>query len=110
MIQNISNGFIEMKKFEFRFKTLDELLLNNIKEYYYFTERLRKNLSKALNIASENIIFGPPKKGSVIIPIVFKGENIKRLDFDKMKEVNINLGELLEMKKLPLYEYIVKFI
>ena len=106
MIQNISNGFIEMKKFEFRFKTLDELLLNNIEEYYYFTERLRKNLSKALNIASENIIFGPPKKGSVIIPIVFKGENIKRLDFDKMKEVNINLGELLEIKKLPLYEYI----
>ena len=106
MIQNISNGFIEMKKFEFRFKTKDEFLIDNMEEYYYFTEQLRKNLSKALNIDSENIIFGPPQKGSIIIPIVFKEENIKRLNFKKMKEANINLGELLEIKKLPLYEYI----
>ena len=106
MIQSISNGFIEMKKFEFRFKTKDEFLIDNLEEYYYFTERLRKNLSKALNVDSENIIFGPPQKGSIIIPIVFKGENIKRLNFKKMKEANINLGELLEIKKLPLYEYI----
>ena len=106
MIQSISNGFIEMKKFEFRFKTKDDFLIDNLEEYYYFTERLRKNLSKALNVDSENIIFGPPQKGSIIIPIVFKGENIKRLNFEKMKETNINLGELLEIKKLPLYEYI----
>ena len=67
---------------------------------------MRKNLSKTLKIAPENIIFGSPRKGSVIIPLVFMKENIKNLDIEAMKRDNLDIGELVELNKLPLYEYI----
>ena len=106
-LQNISVGFTGIKKFEFHFKTKnDSLLLNNLDEYYYFIEKLRQNLSKELKIAPENIIFGSPRKGSVIVPLVLIKENIKNLDLERIKRTNLDLGELVEINKLPIYEYI----
>jgi len=91
-LQNISVGFTEIKKFEFYFKTKnDSLLLTNLDEYYYFVEKLRKNLSKTLKIAPENIIFGSPRKGSVIIPLIFMKENIKNLEIETMKRDNLDI-------------------
>ena len=106
-LQNISVGFTEIKKYEFHFKTKnDSLLLNNLDEYYNFIEKLRQNLSKELKIPSENIIFGPPRKGSVIVPLALIKENIKNLDLERIKKTNLDLGELVEINKLPIYEYI----
>ena len=104
-LQNICSGFYEMKKFEFHFKTNDKLLFDNLEEYFIFTEKLRNNLSKKLKISPKNIIFGSPQSGSIIVPIVFMKENIKNLNFEEMKESNKNLGELLNINKLPLFEY-----
>ena len=78
-----------MKKFEFQFKTNDKLLFDNLEEYFLFTEKLRKNLSKKLNISSKNIILGSPQS-SIKIPIVILKENIKNLNFEEMKESNKN--------------------
>ena len=105
-LQNICSGFSEMKKFEFHFKTKDKLLFDNLEEYFLFTEKLRNNLSKKLNISPKNIIFGPPQSGSIITPVVFIKDKIKNLNIEEMKESNKNLGELLNINKLLLFEYI----
>ena len=75
-------------------------------KYYFFTEELRQNLSKRLNINPEKIIFGPPKKGSIIIPVVFMKESIKNLNLKEIKEENSYLDNLIEINKYPLIEYI----
>lgn len=105
-LQKICSGYSEMKKFEFHFKTKNNLLLENTEEYYFFTEKLRKNLSKKLSIPSEDICFGPPIKGSIIVPVVFLREKIKNLNFEEIRRANQNLEELININKFPLLEYI----
>ena len=106
-LQKICSGFHEMKKFEFHFSTKnDSLLLYNLEEYYFFTEKLRKNLSKKLHISQDDIVFGHPLKGSIIVPVVFLREKIKHLNFEDIKKSNIDLGDLKNINKYPLFEYI----
>ena len=106
-LQNISAGLFDKKKFELHFeKDNNLLLLKEPEEYYFFTEELRKSLTKHLQINPETIIFGPPKKGSVIVPVVFLKESIKHLNLEKIKNENPDLGDLTEINKLPLMKYI----
>ena len=106
-LQNICSGLYEKKKFEFHFNKMDsELLFKDPEKYYFFTEELRHNLSKHLNINPEKIIFGPPKKGSITVPVVFMKESIKKLNLKEIREENSYLGNLIEINKLPLIEYI----
>ena len=105
-LQNLSSGLSELKKYEFHFQTFNNSLFYNPEEYFFFTEELRFNLSKSLNITPENIIFGPPKKGSIKVPIVFMKESIKKLKFEEIQNSNLFFEDLLEINKLPLFEYI----
>ena len=106
-LQNISAGLFEKKKFELHFeKDNNLLLLKEPEEYYFFTEELRKSLTKHLQINPETIIFGPPKKGSVIVPVIFLKNKIKELNLEEIKKENSYLGDLTEINELPLMKYI----
>ena len=106
-LQNICTGLYEKKKFEFHIiKDNSYQLFENPEKYYFFTEELRNNLSKQLNINPETIIIGPPKKGSIIVPVVFMKESIKNLNLEKIREGNSYLGDITEINNLPLMEYI----
>ena len=101
-LQNICCGFSEKKKFELHFKFCNDNLLNNPEEYYFYTEKLRNCLSQKLEISPEKIIFGPPQKGSIKIPVVFIKDSIKILKLE-----DLNIENLNEINKAPLFEYII---
>ena len=106
-LQNICSGLTEKNKFEFHFIKDDANYLFEFPEkYYFFTEELKKNLSEQLKINPEKIICGPPKKGSIIIPVVFLKDSIKNLNLEEIRKQNSYLGQLTDINKLPLLEYI----
>ena len=87
VLQFITNGMIEKKKYDMHFDLGDERnneLLNNKEEQEKFNNKLRKKLSIEYNIPEDKIIITNPQKGSYSVQVIFATDNFND------KNININ--------------------
>ena len=102
VLQFITNGMIEKKKYDFHFDLGDEKnkeLLNNKEEQEKFNNILKKKLSLEYNISENKIIITNPQKGSYRIQVIFETDNFndKKFDINTFKE---NFSKEEEFKEL----------
>ena len=104
VLQFITNGMIEKKKYDLHFDLGDERnneLLNNKQEQEKFNKKLRKKLSIEYNIPEDKIIVTNPQKGSYSVQVIFATDNFndKNVDINTLKN-NCNDEEFKELKSL----------
>jgi len=104
VLQFITNGMIEKKKYDLHFDLGDERnneLLNNKQEQKKFNNKLRKKLSIEYNIPEDKIIITNPQKGSYSVQVIFATDNFndKYVDINTLKN-NCNDEEFKELKNL----------
>ena len=88
VLQFITNGMIEKKKYDLHFDLGDERnseLLNNKEEQEKFNKKLKKKLSIEYNIPEDKIIITNPQKGSYSVQVIFATDNFN----DKYVDINI---------------------
>ena len=90
VLQFITNGMIEKKKYDLHFDLGDERnneLLNNKQEQEKFNKKLRKKLSIEYNIPEDKIIVTNPQKGSYSVQVIFATDNFndKNVDINTLK-------------------------
>ena len=103
VLQFITNGMIEKKKYDFHFDLGDERnneLLNNKDEQEKFNNKLRKKLSIEYDIPEEKIIITNPQKGSYSVQVIFEKEDFnKDVDINTLRD-NCTDKEFEELKNL----------
>ena len=104
VLQFITNGMIEKKKYDMHFDLGDERnseLLNNKEEQEKFNNKLRKKLSIEYNIPESKIIITNPQKGSYSVQVIFATDsfNDKNVDINTLKN-NCTDQEFAELKSL----------
>jgi hypothetical protein len=104
VLQFITNGMIEKKKYDLHFNLDDERnneLLNNKEEQEKFNNKLKKKLSLEYNIPENKIIIANPQKGSYNVQVIFETDNFndKNLDINTLKG-NCSEEEFKELKSL----------
>jgi len=104
VLQFITNGMIEKKKYDFHFDLGEERnneLLNNKEEQEKFNNKLKKKLSLEYNIPENKIIITNPQKGSYSIQVIFEIDsfNDKEVDINTLKG-NLTEEEFKELKSL----------
>ena len=104
VLQFITNGMIEKKKYDLHFDLGNERnneLLNNKQEQEKFNKKLRKKLSLEYNIPEDKIIITNPQKGSYSVQVIFATDNFndKKVDINTLKN-NCNNEEFKELKNL----------
>ena len=85
ILQFITNGMIEKKKYDLHFDLGDERnneLLNNKEEQEKFNNKLKKKLSLVYNIPENKIIITNPRKGSYEVQVIFETDNFNDKNFD----------------------------
>ena len=104
VLQFITNGMIEKKKYDLHFdlgnKRNNELLKNK-NEQEEFNNKLKKKLSLEYNIPESKIIITNPQKGSYSVQVIFATDNFndKKVDINTFKN-NCNDKEFQELKNL----------
>ena len=104
VLQFITNGMIEKKKYDLHFDLGDErnkeLLYNKI-EQEKFNKKLKKKLSIEYNIPEDKIIITNPQKGSYSVQVIFATDsfNDKTVDINTLKN-NCSDEEFKELKGL----------
>ena len=104
VLQFITNGMIEKKKFDLHFDLGNERnneLLYNLKEQEKFNNKLRKKLSIEYNIPEDEIIITNPQRGSYSVQVIFASDSFN----DQNVDINIfknkcNDKEFQELKNL----------
>jgi len=104
VLQFITNGMIEKKKYDFHFDLGEERnneLLNNKEEQEKFNNKLKKKLSLEYNIPENKIIITNPQKGSYSIQVIFETDsfNDKKVDINTFKG-KCSEEEFKELKSL----------
>ena len=103
VLQFITNGMIEKKKYDFHFDLGEERnneLLQNKEEQIKFNNKLRKKLSIEYNIPEDKIIVTNPQKGSYSIQVIFQTKEFNEsIDINTLKG-NCNDKEFEELKNL----------
>ena len=104
VLQFITNGMLEKKKYDMHFDLGDERnneLLNNKEEQEKFNKKLRKKLSIDYNIPEDKIIITNPQKGSYSVQVIFATDNFndKNIDINTLKG-NCSNDEFKELQSL----------
>ena len=103
VLQFITNGMINKKKYDFHFDLGEERnneLLKDKEEQIKFNNKLRKKLSIEYNIPEDKIIVTNPQKGSYSVQVIFETEAFnKSVDINTLKG-NCNDKEFEELKNL----------
>ena len=104
VLQFITNGMIEKKKYDLHFDLGDERnneLLNNKEEQEKFNNKLRKKLSIEYNIPEDKIIITNPQKGSYSVQVIFATDsfNDEQVNINTLKK-NCSNKEFEELKNL----------
>jgi hypothetical protein len=104
VLEFITNGMIDKKKYDFHFDLGDERnkeLLNNKEEQEKFNNKLKKKLSLEYNIPEDKILITNPQKGSYSVQVIFQTDefNDKNIDINKLKG-NCSDNEFKELKNL----------
>ena len=104
VLQFITNGMIEKKKYDLHFDLGDERnseLLSNKEEQEKFNKKLKKKLSIEYNIPEDKIIITNPQKGSYSVQVIFATDNFndKNIDINILKS-NCSDEEFKELKNL----------
>ena len=104
VLQFITNGMINKKKYDFHFDLGEERnneLLNDKEEQIKFNNKLRKKLSIEYNIPEDKIIITNPQKGSYSVQVIFETAefNDKSVDINTLKG-KCNDKEFEELKNL----------
>ena len=104
ILQFITNGMIEKKKYELHFNLGDKRnneLLNNKEEQNIFNNKLKKMLSKSYNIPENEIIITNPQKGSYSVQLIFESNEFNNINLDiNSFKAKLNDGEFAELKGL----------
>ena len=103
VLQFITNGMIEKKKYDMHFDLGDERnseLLNNKEEQEKFNNKLRKKLSIENNIPEDQIIITNAQRGSYRVQVIFENDQFnKTMDINQFKK-NCSNSEFKELKYL----------
>ena len=103
ILQFVSNGMIEKKKYELHFDLghqRNQEILENKNKYEEFKENLKEKLSKDYNIPKEKIIVTFPQKGSFSVQVIFQSDKFNDLNLNEFKQKFRNDNNYPELQNL----------
>ena len=104
-LQFLVNGMSDKSKYDLHFdlgEDKNNQLLDDEEERKKFNDKLRKKLSKELNISEEDILITFPRKGSYQVTVIFKSPDFslsKEELENKFKSEKEGLGKLKKIEK-----------
>ena len=106
VLEFLTNGMIEKKKFNFHFdfgEERNEQLLNDKNEQTKFNNKLKQKLSMEYNIPEEKIILTNPQRGSYQVQVIFESHSFNKDSLKTFKEkckTDENYKELCKLKEI----------